>query len=338
MAWNGSGSFARVHNWVSDRDASIPITATRADAEDDNFKDGIEACLTKNGENSATANLPMGGYKHTGVANASARNQYAAAGQVQDGSFNYAVDSGLADAYVITPAPAISAYAAGQRFHVKITNTNTGASTLNVNGVGVTAIKRPDGSALSAGDLATGRIYSLKYDGTNFVVESLDLLPANDQINGAAGKTTPVDADEFGIVDSAASNALKKLTWANLVKAIPQSITIACSDETTNLTTGTSKVTFRMPYAMTLTDVRASVTTAPTGSAIVVDINESGTTLLSTKLTIDASEKTSTTAATAAVISDSALADDAEITIDIDQVGSTIAGKGLKVTLIGTRT
>jgi hypothetical protein len=114
-------------------------------------------------------------------------------------------------------------------------------------------------------------------------------------------------------------------------------IGIACSDETTALTTGTAKATFRMPYAMTLTAVRASVNTAPTGSVLTVDINEAGTTILSTKLTIDASEKTSTTAATPAVISDSALADDAEITIDIDGVGSTIAGKGLKVWLIGTR-
>jgi hypothetical protein len=114
-------------------------------------------------------------------------------------------------------------------------------------------------------------------------------------------------------------------------------IGLACSDETTALTTGTAKVTFRMPYAMTLQAVRASVTTAPTGSTLVVDINEAGTSVLSTKLSIDASEKTSTTAATAAVISDSALADDAEITIDIDQIGATIAGAGLKVWLIGVR-
>jgi hypothetical protein len=106
---------------------------------------------------------------------------------------------------------------------------------------------------------------------------------------------------------------------------------IAASDETTNLTTGTNKVYFRMPYAGTLLAVRASVNTAPTGSTIEVDINEAGSTILSTKLSIDASEKTSTTAAVPAVISDSALADDAEITIDIDQVGSTVAGKGLKV-------
>jgi len=92
-----------------------------------------------------------------------------------------------------------------------------------------------------------------------------------------------------------------------------------------------------MPFAMTLTGVRANVNTAPTGSTIIIDINEGGSTILSTKLSIDASEKTSTTAASAAVISDAALADDAEITIDFDQVGSTIAGKGVKVTLIGTR-
>ena len=61
----------------------------------------------------------------------------------------------------------------------------------------------------------------------------------------------------------------------------------------------------------------------------------SATAILSTKLTIDATEKTSTTASAAPVISDSALADDAEITIDIDGVGSTIAGAGLKIYLIG---
>jgi hypothetical protein len=119
---------------------------------------------------------------------------------------------------------------------------------------------------------------------------------------------------------------------------VPVTLIIACSNETTALTTGTAKATFRMPHAMTLTAVRASVTTAPTDAVLTVDINEGGTTILSTKLTIDATEKTSTTAATAAVISDSALADDAEITIDIDQVGSTIAGAGLKVAMIGTRT
>lgn len=116
---------------------------------------------------------------------------------------------------------------------------------------------------------------------------------------------------------------------------VPVPIGIACSDETTALTTGEAKATFRTPFAMTLTDVRASVGTAPTGSALTVDINEGGASILSTKITIDATQKTSTTAAIPPVISDSSLADDAEITIDIDTVGSTIAGAGLKVWLIG---
>jgi len=112
---------------------------------------------------------------------------------------------------------------------------------------------------------------------------------------------------------------------------------ITCSDEETDLTTGTAKVTFRMPTAGTLTGVKATVTTAPVGSNLIVDINEAGTSVLSTKLSIDDGEKTSETAATPPVISDSGLADDAEITIDIDQVGSNPAGAGLKVTLYVTR-
>jgi hypothetical protein len=106
---------------------------------------------------------------------------------------------------------------------------------------------------------------------------------------------------------------------------------IACSDEATNLTTGTAKVTFRAPYAMTVTAVKANVNTAPAGSTIIVDINEEGTSILGTKLSIDASEKTSVTAASAATITDSTIANDAEMTIDIDQIGSSTAGKGLKV-------
>jgi hypothetical protein len=117
--------------------------------------------------------------------------------------------------------------------------------------------------------------------------------------------------------------------------ATPFELVVAASDEGTALTTGTAKITFRMPRAVTLTAVRASLTTAQaSGSIFTVDINENGTSILSTKLTIDNTEKTSTTAATPPVISDTALADDAEITIDIDQIGNGTA-KGLKVMLIG---
>ena len=112
-------------------------------------------------------------------------------------------------------------------------------------------------------------------------------------------------------------------------------VQLSCSDLTTAITTGTTKAYFRSPLAFTLTDVRASLLTAQTsGNIFTVDINESGTSILSTKLTIDNTEKTSVTAATPAVISDTAIANDAEITIDVYQVGSGTAA-GLIVTLIG---
>ena len=122
----------------------------------------------------------------------------------------------------------------------------------------------------------------------------------------------------------------------NLVGS-PCEIQLAASDESTALTTGVSKVSFRMPFAMTLTEVRASLVTAQaSGTIFTVDINEAGVSVISTNLTIDNTELTSVTAATPPVISDSSLADDALITIDIDQIGDGTA-KGLKVLLKGTR-
>ena len=120
-------------------------------------------------------------------------------------------------------------------------------------------------------------------------------------------------------------------------QSVKAEIVVACSDETTALTTGTAKVTFRMPFAATLSSVRLNVNTAPTGSVIIVDVKEAGTTIFSTKPQIATSAFTSVGGAVPGVLSDTALADDAEITINIDQIGSTIAGKGLKVTFIFTR-
>ena len=124
------------------------------------------------------------------------------------------------------------------------------------------------------------------------------------------------------------------------VGAKTEVIAIACSDETTALATATAQVTFHMPYAFYLTDVKAGLTTAPVGSVFRIDINEAGSTIFTEELTIDAGEKTSATAATAAVIGGAgpALAADALMTVDIEAVGSGTAGAGLKVYLIGYQT
>ena len=174
---------------------------------------------------------------------------------------------------------------------------------------------------------ATGAAGADGADGTNGT-NGADGADGADGVGVGAGGTT-------GQVLAKASGTDYDTAWVSLTTA--DIYVIACSDETTALTTGTGKVTFRMPTAGTLTAVKATVTTAPAGSALIVDINEGGTSVLSTQLSVDDGEKTSATAATPAVISDSALANDAEITIDIDQVGSGTAGAGLKVNLYVTR-
>ena len=77
-------------------------------------------------------------------------------------------DTGAADALVITPDPAITAYAAGQVYRVLVAASNTGAATLDVNSQGATTIKTPTGGALAAGDLQAGAVETLIYDGTYF--------------------------------------------------------------------------------------------------------------------------------------------------------------------------
>ena len=105
-------------------------------------------------------------------------------------------------------------------------------------------------------------------------------------------------------------------------------ITLACSDLTNALSAGNTKAYYYVPNnAITVTGVRAMILTAQSsGTLLTIDINEAGTTILSTKLTIDNSENRSETAATAAVISDTAIAAGALITIDFDAVGSGGAG------------
>ena len=136
----------------------------------------------------------------------------------------------------------------------------------------------------------------------------------------------------------------RKVSWTDFLASIPSSSTniqLACSDETTPLVVGTPSMTFRSPHAMTLTEVRASLTTAGTGATLVsITINVNGVNIFSgggTGLTIDSGETTSTTATTPNVIGISAVPDDAEITIDIDSVDSGNVATGLKVTLIGTK-
>lgn len=205
---------------------------------------------------------------------------------------------------------------------ITLSGTNTGDQTLS--GLGGVPTSRNITINGSTQDLSADRTYTV----TDANLSTSDITTNN------------VSTTKHGFVPKAPNDAKKYLDGTGAWSSLPIEIQVAASDETTALTAGTAKVTFRTPCAMTVTAVRASLTTAQAtngaGGIFTVDINEGGVSILSTKLTIDNTAKTSTTATTPPVISDSALADDAEMTIDIDQIGDGTA-KGLKVTIIGTR-
>lgn len=117
-------------------------------------------------------------------------------------------------------------------------------------------------------------------------------------------------------------------------------VQFACGDEETAIDATGQKISFRMPFAMTLnageSGVKGSLVTAGTGALLTVDINEAGATILSTKLTFDASATTTIGATTPPVISDVNLAADSIITVDVDQLDGGGVAAGLKVTLMGS--
>lgn len=110
-------------------------------------------------------------------------------------------------------------------------------------------------------------------------------------------------------------------------------ITIALSDMINEMTTGTSLIYYDIPHAATLTGVHLSVKTAPIGSAISLDILVEDVSILSTELTIDDGETKSSTAATAAVISDASISQWERLTFDVTQIGSATPGTGPILTL-----
>lgn len=140
-----------------------------------------------------------------------------------------------------------------------------------------------------------------------------------------------------GSLNPISSNAVFDALATGVSEAKYEAIVIPISDLITNLTTGVTKGYFPMPFSAVVNSVKANVLVPQTaGSILTFDINENGVSILSTKLTIDNNEKTSLTASTPSVITDTTLSADSEITFDIDQIG-TVGAKGAVITLIVTR-
>lgn len=83
---------------------------------------------------------------------------------------NYAADTGVANAYLVTLSGVSTTYSAGLRIQFKATNANTGASTLNVNGGGVKNITFQNAAALTSGTITANSIVDVMYDGTQFLL------------------------------------------------------------------------------------------------------------------------------------------------------------------------
>lgn len=110
-------------------------------------------------------------------------------------------------------------------------------------------------------------------------------------------------------------------------------IQIACSDLATILTPVLLAGYFRVSAPFVLLGLRASLSVASTAGALTIDVNKNGVSIVPvTKITIAALSKTSV-GSPLAVITDAAMTDDAEITIDIDAAGAN--AKGLIVTFLG---
>jgi hypothetical protein len=214
LSFNGTGTFTQATAPVV---AGTVISSTNYNTQNTDFVNGLSNVICKDGQTQPTANLPMATYRHTGVGNAVARTDYAATGQVQDGSFTWCgTAGGTADALTLTPSPAISAYATGQRFQFKASSSaNTGAATVAVSGLTAKAIQLND-AALVAGDIAANKYYEILYDGTAFQltrVSGTGGAPASETVAGIIEIATAAETTT-GTDDTRAITPLKLTTFA----------------------------------------------------------------------------------------------------------------------------
>lgn len=220
MPWNGAGTFTRLYSWVADRVAGLDISSTRMDADtNDIVSSGLGNCLTRDGQGIATALLPMGGFRHTGVGNGQNRTDYAALGQLQDGLINWVVAGGTSDALTASYAPAITTLADGELFFIRaIAQNATTQPTLKVNALTAYTITKGGGQALAIGDI-NGNLQELilRYNLANTRFELLNPYPVSGFSTGDAKLTLKTSADTGWIMatDGTIGNASSGATYAN---------------------------------------------------------------------------------------------------------------------------
>lgn len=160
----------------------------------------------------------------------SSMHRFTPSGLSVTGGLNFYPDSGSANAYAITTAPLINSIPLGTLFNFQAAHADTGTSTLNVDGLGAVPIKKNGGTGtsvglnLATGDIASGQIVTVMYDGTNFQMQST-LGNASSGGSGSPGGTdTEIQLNKSGTftgdagfgVDSSTSPTLLSVPWNHL--------------------------------------------------------------------------------------------------------------------------
>jgi hypothetical protein len=206
-------------------------------------------------------------------------------------------------------------------------------------------------NTLAEADIGTATAVALNTAKTGITAGQASAITANTAKTGiTSGQASAITANTAKVTnathtgDVTGSTALaigsNKITKSMIqTSAKTEALIIAAGDETTVIDVADGKTEFQMPYAFTLTEVRATLTTAGTTSGVTtIDIEDDGATIFSTLLTIDSTEKTSTSAATPAVISGATLADGSIMKVNVDVISGGATEAGLKIYLIGYQT
>ena len=172
MSDNGSGTYV-VNSSGQPVVAETPITAAVHNALTADLATALSNRICKDGQTTPTANIPFGGYKATGLGAATARTDGASIATIQDGTGVYVgTVGGTADAITLTPSPAIAAYATGQTFRFLASGANTTNVAVAISGLAAKALVKYGSTALQPGEIITGQLVTITYDGTRFVMEN----------------------------------------------------------------------------------------------------------------------------------------------------------------------
>jgi hypothetical protein len=169
MSFNGSGTFV-INTAGQPVVSGTVISSTAFNALTADLATGLSTCLTKDGQTTPTANIPMGSNKITGLALGTDATDAPTLSQVQSTVTKLVGSVSGTDTITGSLTPSLAAYAAGQMFYFVAAGDNTGAVTLNINSLGAKNVTKNGTTALSAGDIKSGQTVAVIYDGTRFQV------------------------------------------------------------------------------------------------------------------------------------------------------------------------